>query len=81
MENAKYTTSLLFIEGHYEYMKILDNNLADVMNGNITPEQAAKKIEAGWNNVTDDIGRKNQIAAWRKGVEAVSTSTSSEPRH
>jgi multiple sugar transport system substrate-binding protein len=70
MENAKYTTSLLFIEGHYEYMKILDNNLADVMNNNITAEQAAANIEAGWNDVTDDIGRDEQIAVWRKGVEA-----------
>jgi multiple sugar transport system substrate-binding protein len=69
MENAKNTTSLLFIEGHYEYMKILDDNLADVMNGNITAEQAAANIEEGWNNVTEDIGRDNQIEVWRKGVE------------
>ena len=70
LENAKYTTSLLYIEGHYEYMKILDDNLADVMNGNITPEEAAANIEAGWNEVTEDIGRDNQIEVWRKGVEA-----------
>ncbi len=70
LENSKYTTSLLYIEGHYEYMKILDNNLADVMGGNITAEEAAKRIEAGWNGVTEDIGRKSQIAAWRKGVAA-----------
>jgi multiple sugar transport system substrate-binding protein len=69
MENAQYTTSLLFIEGHYEYMKILDNNLADVMNGNITPEEAAANIEEGWNNVTEDIGRGNQIEVYRTGVE------------
>ncbi len=68
MENAKYTTSLLFIDGHYEYMKILDNNLAEVMNGNISAEDAAKKVESGWNNVTEDIGRKEQIEIWRKGV-------------
>ena len=35
-------------------MKILDNNLADVMNGNITPEEAAANIEEGWNDVTED---------------------------
>ena len=69
MKNAQFTTSLLFIDGHYEYMKVLDNNLADVMNGNIKAEDAAKKIEAGWNRVTDDIGRKEQIEIWRKGVE------------
>lgn len=70
LENAKYTTSLLYIEGHYEYMKILDNNLAEVMNGNTTAEEAAEAVEDGWNDVTEDIGRDNQIDVWRKGVEA-----------
>jgi multiple sugar transport system substrate-binding protein len=70
LENAKYTTSLLYIEGHYEYMKILDNNLADVMGGNIKAEEAAKRIEDGWNGVTEDIGRDSQKKAYAKGVEA-----------
>ena len=70
MKNAAFTTSLLYIEGHYEYMKILDNNLADVMNNNISAEDAAAKIERGWNRVTEDIGRDTQIEVWRKGVEA-----------
>ena len=46
IENSKYAASLLLIEGNYEYFKILDNNLADVMNKNITAEEAAKRIEA-----------------------------------
>jgi multiple sugar transport system substrate-binding protein len=70
IENAKYAASLLMIEGNYEYFKILDNNLADVMNNNISAEEAAKRIEAGWNKVTDDVGRQNQIQVWRKGVES-----------
>ena len=41
IENSKYAASLLLIEGNYEYFKILDNNLADVMNKNITAEEAA----------------------------------------
>ena len=45
IENTKYAASLLLIEGNYEYFKILDNNLADVMNKNITAEEAAKRIE------------------------------------
>ena len=45
IENSKYAASLLLIEGNYEYFKILDNNLADVMNKNITAEEAAKRIE------------------------------------
>jgi multiple sugar transport system substrate-binding protein len=70
MENANYAVSLLMIEGNYEYFKILDNGLAEVMSGSATPEEAAKKIEAGWNRVTEDIGRANQIKAWRSGVDS-----------
>jgi multiple sugar transport system substrate-binding protein len=70
LENTKYAASLLMLEGNYEYFKILDNNLADVMNKNITPEEAARRIEAGWNEVTNDVGRENQIKIWRKGVES-----------
>jgi multiple sugar transport system substrate-binding protein len=70
MANSNYAVSLLLIEGNYEYFKILDNNLADVMNGNIKPEEAAKRIEAGWNRVTNDIGKNNQKEAWRAGVES-----------
>lgn len=69
MENSNYAVSLLLIEGNYEYFKILDNNLADVMNGNIKPDEAAKRIAAGWDRVTEDIGRKRQIDSWRKGVD------------
>jgi multiple sugar transport system substrate-binding protein len=69
LENSKYAASLLLIEGNYEYFKILDVNLADVMNKNITADEAAKRIEAGWNKVTSDVGRPNQIRIWRKGVE------------
>ena len=57
------------IEGNYEYFKILDNNLADVMSGNVSAEEAAKRIESGWNQVTEDIGRDRQIKAWRTGVD------------
>src|SRR5215204_104615 len=70
LENSKFAASLLLIEGNYEYFKVLDNNLADTMNGNITPEEAAKRIEAGWNKVTSDVGRDTQISIWRKGVES-----------
>jgi multiple sugar transport system substrate-binding protein len=70
MENAKHATSLLMLEGNEEYFNVLDKNLALVMQGNATPEEAVKNIEAGWNRITDDIGRKNQIRTWRSGVES-----------
>lgn len=70
MENVKYATSLLMLEGNFEYFDILDKNLAEVMQGNLTAEEAARDIEQGWNAVTDDIGRDTQVEAWRAGVES-----------
>ncbi|HYY16506.1 MAG TPA: extracellular solute-binding protein, partial [Gammaproteobacteria bacterium] len=70
LENTKYVTSLLMIPGNEEYFNVFDQNVALVMQGNISAEEAAKRIEVGWNRVTDDIGRKSQIAAWRKSVES-----------
>jgi len=69
MENTKYLTANLLIEGNQEYFNVLDKNLTLVMQGNLTAEEAAKRIEAGWNKITDDIGRDRQIKIWRKGVE------------
>jgi multiple sugar transport system substrate-binding protein len=70
IENSNYAASLLLIEGNYEYFKILDNNLADVMNKNITAEEAAKRVETGWNKITNEIGRDHQVQIWRKAVES-----------
>ena len=70
IENSKHAASLLLIEGNYEYFKILDNNLADVMNKNITAEEAAKRIETSWNKITNEIGKDHQVQVWRKGVES-----------
>ncbi|MFO1350021.1 MAG: extracellular solute-binding protein [Gammaproteobacteria bacterium] len=70
MTNVKQAMSLLMLEGNSEYFNVLDKNLASVMQGNISAEQAAKNIEQGWNAVTDDIGREHQIEAWRSGVES-----------
>ena len=69
MKNAKNAISLLMIEGNYEYFNVLDKNLAQVMQGNMSAKKAAQKIEKGWNRITDDIGRKEQIKSWRKSVE------------
>jgi multiple sugar transport system substrate-binding protein len=70
IENAGYAQTLLRIQGNYEYWNVLDKNLTLVMQGNISAEEAAKRIEKGWNEVTEDIGRDEQIKAWRKSVNA-----------
>ena len=58
------------LPGNEEYFNVLDKHLALVMQGSISPEEAARKIEEGWNKVTDDVGRQEQIKLWRSGVES-----------
>src|SRR5499433_823461 len=70
MENTKYVTSLLMIPGNEEYFNVLDQNVALVMQGTMSPEEAAKNIDEGWNKVTDDLGRQEQIKLWRSSVES-----------
>jgi hypothetical protein len=36
----------------------------------VSAEEAAKRIEAGWNKVTNDVGRARQVQTWRQGVES-----------
>ncbi|MCA0433445.1 MAG: extracellular solute-binding protein [Proteobacteria bacterium] len=42
---------------------VLDRELARYLAGEITVDEALKNIEDGWNEITDDFGRDNQIAA------------------
>jgi multiple sugar transport system substrate-binding protein len=42
---------------------ILDTELARYLAGEITVDEALKNIEAGWEEVTEDFGRDEQIAA------------------
>jgi multiple sugar transport system substrate-binding protein len=70
LDNTRYATSLLMLPGNAEYFQVLDTNLALVMQGNMAAEEAAKKIEAGWNQITDDVGRQEQTQRWRSGVES-----------
>jgi multiple sugar transport system substrate-binding protein len=70
LENTRYVTAPLMLPGHEAYAHVLDTSLALVLQGSISPEEAAKKIDEGWNKVTDDLGRQEQIKLWRSGVES-----------
>jgi multiple sugar transport system substrate-binding protein len=70
LENTKYATAPLMLPGNEAYFRVLDEYLALMMQGRMSPEEAAKKIGESWNKVTDDIGRQEQIKLWRSGVES-----------
>lgn len=70
LENSKYATALLMLPGNAEYFHVFDKHIALLLQGQATVEEAAKSIEDGWNKVTDDFGRQEQIKLWRSGVES-----------
>jgi multiple sugar transport system substrate-binding protein len=70
LENTRYATAPLMLPGNAAYFHVLDRSLALLMQGTLSPEEAAKNIDEGWNKVTDDLGRQEQINLWRSGVES-----------
>jgi multiple sugar transport system substrate-binding protein len=44
---------------------VLDTAIARMLAGEITPEQAMKQIEIGWEEITEELGRKEQMKAYR----------------
>ena len=52
------------IPGAQQYTGVvLDTELARYLAGEITVEEALKNIETGWDKITDDFGRDEQIKA------------------
>ncbi|MGB8313208.1 MAG: ABC transporter substrate-binding protein, partial [Aestuariivirga sp.] len=52
------------IPGAQQYTGVvLDTELARYVAGEITVDEALKNIEAGWDKITDDFGRDEQIKA------------------
>ena len=44
---------------------VLDTAIARMLAGEINKEQAMKQIEAGWEEITDELGREEQLKAYR----------------
>jgi multiple sugar transport system substrate-binding protein len=44
---------------------VLDTAIARLLAGEITKEQCMKEIEAGWEEITEELGREEQLKAYR----------------
>jgi len=44
---------------------VLDTAIARLLAGEITKAQAMKDIENGWEEITEELGRKEQLKAYR----------------
>jgi multiple sugar transport system substrate-binding protein len=69
LDLAQITTPEPSIPGANEYIDILDRNLQEAAQGSKTPKEAMDAAAAGWDDVTDRLGRENQMEVWQQFLE------------
>lgn len=58
----------LRIPGTFEYWTILDQNLSAAMSGQLTPKEALDRTARQWNEVTNRLGRQEQLRLYREAI-------------
>ena len=61
-------TPTIHLVAFQEYMDALDTRVLDVILGKTSAEEAMKRAKADWNRITNDVGRNNQIEAWKTQI-------------
>lgn len=56
------------LPGYFSYTEILEIELSRALAGDITPQEALDTVAEGWNDLTDQFDRKNQLAAYRASM-------------
>jgi multiple sugar transport system substrate-binding protein len=58
----------LRITGSAEYLQTLDVEISRAVAGEIEPQEALDNVAKAWNEITDRLGRDNQLAQYRSAV-------------
>jgi multiple sugar transport system substrate-binding protein len=58
----------LRIPGTFEYWDILDKNLSTAMAGGMSAQEALDATATAWEQVTDRIGRDNQLRDYQAAI-------------
>lgn len=58
----------LRIRGSAEYLNVLDVELSRALADEITPQEALDNVAAGWDEITDRLGRESQLEQYRAAV-------------
>lgn len=58
----------LRIPGFYRYTEALERELSDILSGDTGIEQGMKRVAAAWENITTELGRGKQLAAYRTAM-------------
>jgi multiple sugar transport system substrate-binding protein len=58
----------LRIRGSAEYLNVLDVEISRALAGEIGPQEALDNVAAGWDEITDRLGREGQLEQYRSAV-------------
>ena len=58
----------LRLPGFFSYTEVLEIELSKALAGEVEPQEALDTIAEEWNELTDEFGRKNQLAAYRASM-------------
>lgn len=60
----------IFIPGAAQYADALDLQVNRALTGEVSPQEALDTAAASWNEITDQLGRENQVALWNQALES-----------
>ena len=58
----------LRIRGSAEYLSVLDVEVSRALAGEISSQEALDNVAAGWDEITDRLGREDQLAQYKSAV-------------
>ena len=58
----------LRIRGSAEYLNVLDVEISRALADEISSQEALDNIAAGWDEITDRLGREEQLEQYRSAV-------------
>lgn len=56
------------LPAYFSYTEILEIELSKALAGDVSPQEALDTVAEGWNELTDELGRDGQLAAYRASM-------------
>jgi multiple sugar transport system substrate-binding protein len=60
----------IFIPGAAQYSDALDLQVNRALAGEVSAQEALDAVAAQWDEITDTLGRENQVAVWQQALES-----------
>jgi multiple sugar transport system substrate-binding protein len=60
----------IFIAGAAQYQDALDLGVNQALAGQASPKDALDSVAKKWDEITDTLGRDNQIAVWKQALDS-----------